>query len=66
MDPHNGQVEEEKPGVVSNIGIFQSEMAARRFEGQNMLLNAKQFGAAASRRRSWSVLIKTGAPTFVS
>lgn len=49
-------------GGVSNLDIFQSEMSARRFEGQNMVLNAKQFGSAASRRRFWSVLFKTGDP----
>ena len=49
-------------GGVSNLDIFQSEMSARRFEGQNMILNAKQFGSAASRRRFWSVLFKTGDP----
>jgi len=62
LDPHGAQGEEEKPGAMSNLDIFQSELAARRFEGQNMLLNAKQFGAAAGRRRFWSVLFKTGAP----
>ena len=62
MDPHGAQAEEERPGAMSNLDIFQSEMAARRFEGQNMILNAKQFGAVASRRRFWSVLFNTGAP----
>ena len=52
----------EGPGTTSSIDIFQLEMAARRFEGQNMVLNAKQFGSAASRRRFWSVLFKTGDP----
>ena len=46
----------------SNLDIFQSEMPARRFEGHNMILNAKQFGSAASRRRFWSVLVNTGEP----
>ncbi|MFM7987582.1 MAG: hypothetical protein ACKPKO_50535, partial [Candidatus Fonsibacter sp.] len=62
LDPQGGQGEGEKLGTVSNLDIFQSEMVARRSEGQNMLLNAKQFGSAASRRRFWSVLFRTSGP----
>lgn len=49
-------------GKSTNLDIFHSEMAARRFESQNMMLNATQFGSAASRRRFWSVLVKAGGP----
>ena len=60
LDPQGGQGDQ--PATASNLDIFQSEMVARRFEGQNMLLNAKQFGSTASRRRFWSALFKTGGP----
>ena len=60
LDPQGGQGDQ--LATASNLDIFQSEMAARRFEGQNMLLNAKQFGSTASRRRFWSALFKTGGP----
>ena len=66
LDPHGAQGEEERPGAMSNLDIFQSEMVARRFEGQNMILNAKQFGAVASRRRFWSVLFKHWCAPLVS
>ena len=51
-----------KLATVSNLDKFQSEMVARRFEGQNMFLHAKQFGSVASRRPFWSALFKTGGP----
>eukprot|EP00974_Lingulodinium_polyedra_P019843 1918351-Lingulodinium_polyedra.AAC.1 len=50
LETHGAQDEQAEPGAMSNLDIFQSEMVARRFEGQNMILNAKQFGAIASRR----------------
>lgn len=40
--------------------VFHAEMSARKYEGQNMVLDSSLFGSAASRRRFWCVLSKAG------
>ena len=44
----------------SSLDVFQSELAARGFEGQNFLLNAKLFGVPQNRRRHFAVYVASG------
>ena len=44
----------------SSLDVFQSELAARGFEGQNFVLNAKLFGVPQNRRRHFAVYVASG------
>ena len=44
----------------SSLDVFQSELDARGFEGQNFLLNAKLFGVPQNRRRHFAVYVASG------
>ena len=49
-----------------NLDVFQSELAARGFEGQNFLLNAKLFGVPQNRRRHFAVYLASGRTSIVN